>query len=564
MQAVMLCTGLLMAAFACNQDFERLIPEREYTDSATVSFGNPKVLYLIVDGARGQSVEAAETPNINTLLPDAIHTWVSLSDETADSKGTSWADMLTGVRKNKHGIAGNDFSENNLDDFPLVFERVKEAQPETRIEAYTRSSLFEEYFTAGTDESEVLSTDQAVKDAVTAALAGESAGFILGHFGEVEAAGEQYGYDVSKAGYKSAIEQFDTYLGEIMETLENRPDYAEENWLVIVTSSRGGDYPVPEEENDNTVFSKPPANTFTIFYSLAYQTRFIGKPYLGSRLQGDFVRFNEQRKAEVDSANNAVYNLGDEDQEFTIELKVRKNPGPDGNYKFYYPAILGKRPEWSSGWPSNGWVIFLEDNFWMFNARGTGGGQQVRGGTLADATWNSIAVVGVIRENRRYVRTFTNGSFNNETDITGWGNLDNEALLTMGYINGNGHGEPDVYISDVRIWKAALSDETIGEFSCETFVDSNHPYYNSLAGYWPVFGSSGNAITDQGPLRSDMTLSGGELSWDYLREYICAPSAEGIGSLVPSSTDIPAQILSWLKIARQESWQLDGRVWLDQ
>src|SRR5690606_17580351 len=33
---------------------------------------------------------------------------------------------------------------------------------------------------------------------------------------------------------------------------------------------------------------------------------------------------------------------------------------------------------------------------------------------------------------------------------------------------------------------------------------------------------------------------------------------------VPGNADIPAQLLSLLKIARQENWQLDGRVWLDQ
>src|SRR5690606_33787939 len=135
---------------------------------------------------------------------------------------------------------------------------------------------------------------------------------------------------------------------------------------------------------------------------------------------------NGQRKAQVVAGDNSVYNLGS--GEFTIELKVKKNIGPNNNYKFYYPAILGKRPEWSSGWPSNGWVVFLEDDYWMFNARGTSGGEQVRGDRLSDATWNSIAVVGVIRDAKRYVRTFTNGNFNTERDITGWGSIENSAL----------------------------------------------------------------------------------------------------------------------------------------
>ncbi|EDM33886.1 hypothetical protein PBAL39_03257, partial [Pedobacter sp. BAL39] len=362
--------------------------------------------------------------------------------------------------------------------------------------------------------------------------------------------------------YRNAITTFDGYIGEMMAALKNRPTYEKENWLVVITSSRGGHYTLPPDENDNTVFSNTDINTFTIFHTNRYKTRFIGKPYLGNRYQGDFVRFDGFKKAQVTAGDNSVYNLGT--GEFTVEIKVKKNIGPNNNYKFYYPAVFGKRPEWSSGWPSSGWVIFLEDNFWMFNARGTGNGEQVRGGTLSDATWNSLAAVGVIRENRRYVRTFTNGAFNNERDITDWGNLDNNALVTLGYIAGNGHREPDAYLADAKIWKAALPDSVINRFACDTYVDSGHPYYDYLAGYWPVVGGTGNEIRDEGPLGSNMTFSGGDAVWTRLAEFLCAPSVDNLGSLVPRSVDVPSQIISWLRIPRQESWQLDGRVWLDQ
>src|SRR3546814_18699866 len=89
--------------------------------------------------------------------------------------------------------------------------------------------------------------------------------------------------------------------------------------MVVITSSSGGPFTLPEEENDNTVFSKPAFNTFTIFYSRQYEQRFIGKPYLGSRFQGDFVRFEGQRKAQLLNGDNSVYNFA-EDQEFTIEI----------------------------------------------------------------------------------------------------------------------------------------------------------------------------------------------------------------------------------------------------
>src|SRR5690606_12405811 len=110
---------------------------------------------------------------------------------------------------------------------------------------------------------------------------------------------------------------------------------------------------------------------------------------------------------EVTAGDNSYYNLGT--AEFTIELKVKKNIGPNNNFRFKNPALLGKRPEWNTSGSTNGWVVYLEDNFWRFGGRGTGGGNQIRGGTLSNATWNSLAIVGVIRDGQRYVRTYTNG-----------------------------------------------------------------------------------------------------------------------------------------------------------
>lgn len=549
--------------WSCKQEFEKTIPDIEANDSVNVVFGKPKVLYLIVDGARGTSVQQAQTTHISSLLNTAIYSWFGVSDEEASENGANWASMITGVGREKHGVINNDFSQNNFQTFPTVFQRVADASNGYSSKVFTSSALFEQYLAEGA-EGERLTDDAAVKAAVIKSIREDSTTMIVGQFSAIDKAGAQEGYDISVAAYRDAILQFDETVGEMMAALESRPTYKEENWLVIIASNKGGAFEIPDEENDNTIFSNPKANTFLVYYSPKYRSRFIAKPYLGSRYQGSFLRFQGNLHGELTGENNDVYNLGGPTEAFTIELKVKKNIGPNNNYKFYYPSLLGKRPEWSSGWPSVGWVVFLEDNFWMFNARGTSGAEQVRGGTLGDATWNSIAVVGVIRDNKRFVRTFTNGRFNNERDITDWGNLNNAALLKLGYINGNGHREPDAYISDVRIWKAALPDDVISQYACGTSIDEQHPYYDYLAGYWPVVGSEGDMIMDEGPLGSHLALKDGTPSWDNLNEFLCAPSASDLGSLVPRNQDIPAQIISWLKIPRQESWQLDGRVWLDQ
>lgn len=551
---------LVVGIAACNQEFSKVIPEGDPVDSVNVAFGSPRVLYIIADGARGKSVHEAETPAITALLPNAIYSWESLSDEeSASLNGTNWADMLTGVEKDKHGVQGNDFSEAELDNFPLLFERIHAAMPNSDVRAYTAAPLFHEQLTAGADERELLDSDAAVNAAAVAALAADDITMVTAHFTGIDQAGSDHGYDLSVPQYRDAIFQFDSYVGELIDALHARPHYDEENWLVVITSSRGGQYTIPDEENDNTVFSNPEVNTFTIFHSQRYRTRVVAKPFLGIRFQGDFVRFRNQLRGEVTAGDNDIYNLDEE--AFTIELKVKKNPGPNNNYQYTYPALINKRARWS--WDDVGWTIFLENDFWMFNARGLGNNVgQTRGGTLANATWNSIAVVGVIRDNRRFVRTYTNGQFNNEVEITNYGSITNNIPLMIGGQPDN--GQADCYIADVRFWKVALPDDVIRQYSCEIGIAEDHPYYDFLAGLWPVVGSEDNTLTDEGPLGSHMTLGGADITRQFQADYVCAPSSSDLGALVPRNVDIPAQIISWLKIPRQENWQLDGRVWLDR
>src|SRR5690606_36695078 len=122
--------------------------------------------------------------------------------------------------------------------------------------------------------------DVAVKDKIINSLGDTDATMITGHFTSIDQAGAQYGYDNSVPQYKSAILTFDTYVGEILTALKARPAYAEENWLVVIASSEGGEFQIPAIRNDHIIFSHPDANTFTISLTAKYNSRFIGKPYL--------------------------------------------------------------------------------------------------------------------------------------------------------------------------------------------------------------------------------------------------------------------------------------------
>ena len=550
---------LLLAALACQEQFGRLIPDSEDDDSVNVTYGDPKVLLVIVDGVRGQSIQEIEPPVIQGLLNTAIHSWVSVSDEGTIEPGANWASMLTGVSKSKHGVLNNDFEHTNFDTYPLVFDRLRAADAGIKSAIYTSSTLFDDAFGDAADQSAVSANDETVTAAAVEAIEGDSdLDLITVHYTHPNAVGATEGYDASVPAYREAIMSFDSQVGELLDAMRSRANFDTEKWLVVVTSSIGGDYPVDDAANDNTIFSKPLNNTFTIFNAPTYKTRYVGKPFAGNRYQGNFIRFDGLLYGTVSDGDNSVYNFGE--NSFAIELKVKKNKVINQ----IYPTLLSKRGEWDTETDSLGWTIFLEDNYWRFNARGTTGGGQISGGELSDGTWNSIAIVGRIVNGERVLITYTNGVRNNELNVKNWGAIDNNQPLRIGYMGPHEDWDPDAYIADIRVWKLALAEEVVNQYACEIGVDENHPYYDALAGFWPVTSYSGGRIEDLGPLGNDLVLSNTGEAALHLNELICAPSSDDLAANVPRAVDVPMQIFTWLKVFAEENWQMDGRVWIDQ
>lgn len=556
--------ALFMVMTGCNKDFEREIPNKTYTDSVSIAFGNPKVLLLIADGARGISVRDARTPVISSLLRNSIYSWNSLADDENPESGTNWTDLLTGVKASKHGVIGDDFSKSQFQDYPLIFSRIKAAKPNAKIVSFAATPMFSEKLNAGVDVSETPGNDEGVKAGIVSSLKTDTASFIVGQFKEIGEAGAEHGYDVSKPQYKAAIQRFDTEVGEMLEALKSRPNYANESWLVVVVSNNGGTYQIPVEQDDKTVFSNPKVNTFTIIYNPKYSVRILNKPFLGNKYNGVGVRLhgNVNDGVRATALNSELFNFGDKTP-FSVELKLKKNPGPNGNYRYSWPSVIGKRPQWAGGWPTKGWVIYLENNNWHLNIRTDKVADQVLGGSISDGNWNTLAFVRSNEGGRIIITTYTDGKENNKRDVTDWGDFDSNEPLTLGVLAGDGHGIMDGTVSDVRIWKVALPASVISQFSCDTEIDENHPFFDYLLGYWPCTDGSGNVFKDKGAAGSDFKIQG-NYEWAKFSDLMCAPSASDFGATVPRNMDMTTQLLSWLRIPVQESWKLDGRVWLDQ
>lgn len=579
--------SLLVLASSCNKDFDKVIPGSP-DNADNIAYKVPKVLYIIADGARGTVVRDADAPKIKSLLANSIYAWNSLAD-TTQNDATNWADMMTGVKKEKHQVLTPDFANNKLGDYKVIFERVKSVNPKARIISFASSTDFKTKLTTGADVSELYAgNDEQVKSNLIEYLKADTASIVLGQFSGIEAAGKASGFDSTFPQYTAAIKAFDTQVGEILDALKTRATYGKENWLIIITSSRGGKFVLPANQDDKTLFSNTNANTFTIFSNSNYKQTFVGKPFLGNTYSGNAIRFKgepEKSVGYVSAGLSPNFNFGGAD--FTVSVKIKKghpkNTGK-GEYWFQWPSILGKRD--NSGWGNDGhkagWEMSLFYNGWRLMCQGGQdfvNGDEVAGLEFSGDTWHDLTfVVERKADGKRWVRLYTDGvkgitnkdgfSVTNpkreDYQLGGLPLFDNNDNMRVGYTNGEidgDYGQINIQLAELKIWKYALPDAVIKQYSCDAAMDSSHPFYDYLVGYWPMIDGSGSTLADKGPFAANFTMQG-TYAWETFSDLICTPSNTNLGTLVPKNSDIPTQILSWFNIARQESWALDGRVWI--
>ncbi|WP_343673296.1 alkaline phosphatase family protein [Chitinophaga sp.] len=557
---------LLVGFMACNKGYDRMLDKKDYNDSTGVIARTPKILFLTIDGARGESVRDAGAPNLLALSEHAIYSWNSISDTIA-LRSTGWADLLTGVHKEKHGVVKNDFSNNHLQAYPVFFKYIKERAPKFRIAAYSSSDSLGQYLITDTDVNQTYADDDAAAtQAILQELTIDTASMVFGQFSQVELAGRQYGYDVSVPEYKTAILQADENIGKILAALKQRKTFASEDWLVIITAGNGGPYQVDPSDDDGTILSNTKVNTFTIYYSPRYAPSFLDRPYTGNRYTGKAVRLYGNTAASavyatIDSGKED-YNLGN-NAEATIELKIKKNKTSAGDYSYTYPSVIGNNMslDW---WHNTGWNISLEVNAWGVHFGQDGAGfNMATASNISDGKWHDIAAVFVNRDNKRYLRLLTDGNFSTEADITGYGNFDTDAPLTLGYMPGNivNNRWLDAYITEVKFWKAAIPDNIISEYVCAAELPTSHPYHDYLVGYWSCKDGYGNVFKDQSEWAHDFQIRG-SYQWDDFSDLMCPSSANNLAQLVPQPVDPVRQILNWLQIAADTKWDLDGKVWV--
>jgi len=233
---------VLGGGFACTG-----APPREATPSVERT---PKVLLIGIDGVRVDVLAEVPTPHLDALAARGSFT-TRTRTTTPSVSGPAWSSMLTGVWPEKHGVTSNRFTNRNYDRYPDFLTRIEQVRPALATFAVVDWLPLGQIDGGGPtlghqiDVREVLDGSElgwAEADSRSVELAvrhlsqaDPDAMFVyLGNPDETSHEHQSIGVE-----YRDAIALSDRHVGRLVEAIRARPQYASENWLILVSTDHG-------------------------------------------------------------------------------------------------------------------------------------------------------------------------------------------------------------------------------------------------------------------------------------------------------------------------------------
>jgi arylsulfatase A-like enzyme len=212
-----------------------------------------KVLIIGVDGCRTDCLKAAKAPHLHDLIEkgafaDKTHVLSERKTGADTVSGPGWANILTGVWPDKHGVRDNNFEGCNFQEFPHFFKRLKQARPQAFTASYvTWEPIHQRIVTAANDSQAMLRPKERDRDGDARGTAraidllkGGDPDVVFVCFDSVDGAGHKQAFHPASTAYLRAIEEADAQIGQILEAMRERKSYSNEDWLVIICTDHGG------------------------------------------------------------------------------------------------------------------------------------------------------------------------------------------------------------------------------------------------------------------------------------------------------------------------------------
>ncbi|NUT91700.1 MAG: nucleotide pyrophosphatase [Saccharothrix sp.] len=216
--------------------------------TADAAVKTPKVLVIGLDGARYDKLLAADTPNVHALAQRGYSSRSALygTGMAPTVSGPGWSTILTGVWPDRHKVKDNSFTGNALSSFPSWLARANTAKP--ALDTYAAvdwKPISDHILRTGQDRKFVLDgdslgyegSDEKVAADAEKHLAQDTADASFVYFGKTDIAGHNHGADSTQ--YQASLRADDAHIGRLLRAVESRPNHADEDWLILLTTDHG-------------------------------------------------------------------------------------------------------------------------------------------------------------------------------------------------------------------------------------------------------------------------------------------------------------------------------------
>lgn len=536
------------ALASCNRSNESatisdVLSQKRNTGAPAALGGTRKVLFIGIDGCLWKTFSQSNTPNIQSLINTGYFSSNALA-ETPTWSATGWSGLLTGTSVTKHKAYDNSFSGADFVNNPTFFRQVKAAMPTVRTGTICTWASINSTIVSAADVSFKTTSggDAATETGVISELNNNNPGVLFCHFDDVDHAGHDYGFSTSVTKYVNAVKATDARVGRILTALRNRPGYANEDWLIVVSSDHGG---TGYSHGGSSYVER---NSFVILNNAAIPPTLVNQtPTTSVQTTPNTVpalSMGTNVYGSLPLLTNTQLPLG-ASASFTIEFRARATANSSD------PVIIGNK-DWNSGY--NKGIIISNRNGVIRANFGDGSNRlDVDGVNLADGYWHYVSIV--VNRSSQTATIYDGGVQVAQKSISAVGDLQSNLAFNIGqdgtsnyspYFSGN--------IAGIRVFRTAVSASTI---AANVFSDltTSHPNYSSLVFY--AKGNDGSGTQYAGSLGSQpVTIklkNGASASWSTVTTPVFVGSSTNYHG-APNLYDVAPTILDFLGIAKPANY----------
>lgn len=205
-----------------------------------------KVMIIGIDGTRSDALQQANTPTIDSLIANGTYSF-NVYHMGITVSGPSWSDVMCGVWEAKHGVTNNDYTNSRYNTYPYFTTRAKSIKPNLYCSQVVEWPPLNDKVYNDSWNKKVLTACDGCQDTrnntselVCDELANDNLDCIFMYLDQVDITGHSSGFNPNNPSYITAIEYVDSRIRKAMNCLKARPNYANEDWLILLVPDHGG------------------------------------------------------------------------------------------------------------------------------------------------------------------------------------------------------------------------------------------------------------------------------------------------------------------------------------